>query len=101
MEVGAIGFHDQTKVKRMKVEKDMSIVKVLNKTKEVGCAVSFERTLLYLQERFPDLAALQEERAAEFRADQKQERRKQVEQEKAAKKEKEREKDMRSYKYDN
>jgi len=26
--------------------------------------------------RFPDLAALQEERAAEFRADQKQERRK-------------------------
>lgn len=49
------------------------------------------------QERFPDLAALQEERAAEFRADQKQERRKQIEQEKAVKKEKERENELRSY----
>ena len=35
MEVGQVGFHDKTKVKRMKVEKDNSIVNRLNKTKEV------------------------------------------------------------------
>lgn len=35
MEVGAIGFHDRTKVKRMKVEKDNTIVNRINKTKEV------------------------------------------------------------------
>lgn len=39
MDVGAIGFHDKSKVKRMKVEKDMSIVKVLNKTKQVSLFV--------------------------------------------------------------
>jgi hypothetical protein len=35
MEVGAIGFHDSTKIKKIKVEKDNSIVNRLNKTKEV------------------------------------------------------------------
>lgn len=35
MEVGAIGFHDRSKVKRMKVEKDNVVVNRINKTKEV------------------------------------------------------------------
>ena len=35
MEVGAIGFHDKTKVKSMRIEKDNMIVKQINKTKEV------------------------------------------------------------------
>jgi hypothetical protein len=35
MDVGAIGFHDKSKVKSIRIEKDNSIVKVLNKTKEV------------------------------------------------------------------
>ncbi len=35
MEAGAIGFHDKTKVKRMKVEKDSTIVRALNKTRQV------------------------------------------------------------------
>ena len=35
MEVGAIGFHDNSKVKRLKVEKDNSIWKQLNRTREV------------------------------------------------------------------
>ena len=100
MEVGAIGFHNKDNVKRIKVEKDTSIVKLLNKTKEVRFVVITAGFLLNIpQARFPDLAALQEERAAEFRADQKQERRKQIEQEKAAKKEQEREKELRSYSY--
>jgi hypothetical protein len=82
MEVGAIGFHDRTKVKSMKVAKDNSIVNRLNKTKE---------------ERFPNLAQLQEERAAEFRAALKEERRSQLQSEKEAKKEREKQKEMRSY----
>lgn len=36
MEVGAIGFHDSSKVKRIRVEKDNSIVNRINKTKEVA-----------------------------------------------------------------
>jgi hypothetical protein len=35
MEVGAIGFHDRTKVRNIRIEKDNAIVKELNKTKEV------------------------------------------------------------------
>lgn len=35
MEVGAIGFHDRSKVKRIRVEKDNAIVNRINKTKEV------------------------------------------------------------------
>lgn len=35
MEVGAIGYHDDSKVKRMKVVKNNSIVNKLNKTKMV------------------------------------------------------------------
>jgi 1,2-phenylacetyl-CoA epoxidase PaaB subunit len=36
MEVGAIGFHDKTKVKSLWVVKDKDIVKALEKTKEVS-----------------------------------------------------------------
>lgn len=36
MEVGAIGFHDPTKVKKVRVVKDNSTVNKLNKTKEVN-----------------------------------------------------------------
>jgi hypothetical protein len=59
MEIGAIGYHDRTKVKRIKVEKDQTIVNKINKTKE---------------ERSPDLAALQQQRAEEIRSQQKQEK---------------------------
>ena len=82
MDVGAIGFHDKTKVKRVKVVKDQSIVNKISKTKE---------------ERFPNLQQLQEERAAEFRAAQKEERRSQLQLEKEAKKEREKQKELQSY----
>ena len=59
MEIGAIGYHDRTKVKRIKVKKDQTIVNKINKTKE---------------ERSPDLAALQQQRAEEIRSQQKQEK---------------------------
>lgn len=35
MEVGAIGFHDRSKVKTLRVTKDNSIVNALNRTKQV------------------------------------------------------------------
>jgi hypothetical protein len=35
MEIGAIGFHDRTKVKNLWVVKDKDAVKALEKTKEV------------------------------------------------------------------
>ena len=34
MEVGAIGFHDNSKVKTMRVERDNTIVKLITKTKQ-------------------------------------------------------------------
>lgn len=83
MDVGAIGFHNRANVKKMRVEKDQSIVNRINKTKEI---------------RFPDLAALQQERAAEFRAAQKQEKRSQIQREKEEKKERQIAADLRSYK---
>jgi hypothetical protein len=48
MEVGAIGFHDRTKVKRMKVEKDNTIVNKINKTKEVLLPTLHHRATLTL-----------------------------------------------------
>ena len=53
---GAIGFHDRTKVKKVRIEKDKSIVNMLDKTKT---------------EDHPDLAALQTERAREFQMEKK------------------------------
>ena len=66
----------------MRVEKNNTIVNRLNKTKE---------------ERFPDLAAAQEARAAEFRAQLKAEKRASVQTEKQAKKEREEAARIRSY----
>jgi hypothetical protein len=82
MEVGAVSFHDRSKVKRIKVEKDNSIVKQLNKTKE---------------ERFPNLADLQLERAREYQNEQKEVRRLQFNEEKRLKKQMEQEKAMKAY----
>lgn len=82
MEVGAIGYHDRSKVKRMHVEKDNEIVKRITKTKET---------------RFPNLQELQEERAAEHRAELKAERRNQLQTEKQQKKEREEQAKLRSY----
>ena len=45
MEAGQVSYHDKSKVRRMRVEKDQAIVNKLNRTKV---------------ERFPDLAAIQE-----------------------------------------
>lgn len=52
-----------------------------------------------LQERFPDLAAEQELRAQEFRAQQKAQRREQLQQGKEAKRKREEEAKLRSYSY--
>jgi len=39
MEVGAIGFHDRSKIKKIRVTKDKSIVNQLNRTKQVTTVV--------------------------------------------------------------
>jgi hypothetical protein len=82
MEVGQVSYHDQSKVRRMKVEKDNTIVNRLNRTKE---------------EKFPDLAAMQEERAREFRSEQKAEKQAKAQAEKQAKREREEQAKLRSY----
>lgn len=82
MEVGAIGYHDRTKVKRLRVIKDNSIVNALNRTKE---------------ERFPNLAELQEARAAEFRAEQRQLKKEQMMKEKADRRDREEKSKLRSF----
>jgi len=82
MEPGAIGFHDRTKVKKIRIEKDRAIVNALNKTK---------------REDYPDLAALQEARAREFQLEKKKERQAQLAAEKELKKERERAKELQSY----
>jgi hypothetical protein len=82
MEVGAIGFHDRSKVKRIRVEKDNAIVNRINKTKEI---------------RFPNLAELQEERAAAFRAEQRAEKQQQKVLEKQYRREREEQAKMRSF----
>lgn len=35
MDVGAVSFHDNTKIKDIRIEKDNAIVKAISKTKEV------------------------------------------------------------------
>lgn len=93
MEVGAIGYHDNSKVNSLWVVKDKETVKRLDKTKEVtACDLTccMWRLLLcsiLLQVRFPNLAELQLERAAEFQAEKKAEKRNAVMQEKLATKE--------------
>lgn len=82
MEVGAIGYHDNSKVKRMKVIKDNTIVNRMNKTKK---------------ESFPDLAALQLERAEEIQQEKKQESRLRFQREKELKQKREEDAKLRSY----
>ena len=41
MEVGQVSYHDKTKVKRMRVEKDNAIVNNLNRTKEVKVVLRY------------------------------------------------------------
>ena len=103
MQVGAIGYHDRSKVHRMKVEKNNSIVNALNRTKTVcyhviGMNISLPRhTAHFYQERFPDLASLQQERAAIFRAEQKAKRREELAAEKQAQQERQEAAKLQSY----
>jgi len=87
MEVGSIGYHDKTKVKRIKVEKDQTIVNKINKTKE---------------ERFPDLPALQRQRAEEIRKQEQDQKKEQKETKRITEKkerwEKEQAANLKSYK---
>lgn len=82
MVVGAIGFHDQSRVKRINVVKNNMTVNRITKTKE---------------ERHPNLAELQAERQREFIADQKKEKRAQMDTEKRLRLEREEAAKMRSY----
>ena len=106
MEVGSIGFHDRSKVKSMNVIKENSIVNALNRTKEVcHFPFSYRTSLMCLlwfagsQERFPNLAELQEARAAEHRAELKHAKREQATQEKKERREREEAAKLRSYEY--
>lgn len=82
MEVGQIGMHDRSKVKRMLVEKDRDIVKTISKTKKT---------------EFPNLEELQRERADRFRQAQKAVKREEFLNEKAAAKERREQAELRSY----
>ena len=103
MEAGAIGFHDRTKIKKIRVTKDNTIVNRINKTKEVR----FYKYNYFIklnsnhvsQESHPNLAEIQEERAKEFRAAAKQEKKIKEEFEKNAKKQREEEAKLKSFQY--
>ena len=69
MVAGAVSFHDRLKVKRIKIEKNNTIVNKINKTKT---------------ESFPNLAELQQQRAHEYMLEQKEIRRLQYETDKIA-----------------
>jgi hypothetical protein len=83
MEVGAIGYHDKSKQRRMLVEKDKQTVNDLNRTKV---------------EVFPDLYAEQQQRASDWRSKQKDEKRDRLAAEKAEFKKRLVEEELRSYK---
>lgn len=72
MEIGAIGFHDRSKVKSIKIQKDVAAVKELNKTKIT---------------EFPNLQELQEARAIEYRNEMKAMKREALSEEKRKRKE--------------
>eukprot|EP00611_Tribonema_gayanum_P013501 TRINITY_DN2448_c0_g1_i1.p1 TRINITY_DN2448_c0_g1~~TRINITY_DN2448_c0_g1_i1.p1 ORF type:complete len:217 (-),score=67.47 TRINITY_DN2448_c0_g1_i1:117-767(-) len=82
MEAGQVGFKDESKVHKVRVEKNNGIVNALNRSKT---------------EASPDLQALQEERAAEIRREQKAVRKQQEQAEKIARRQAEEDKRMRSY----
>lgn len=82
MEIGAIGFHDRSKLKSLRIQKDTAIVKELNKTKVT---------------EFPNLQELQEQRASEYRAELKAQKRESIAEEKQKRKENEEKSRLRSY----
>lgn len=82
MDVGAVGFKDESKCRYCFAEKDNAIVNALNRSKE---------------ERFPDLEAEQAERAAEWRREQKRIKQQRSAEEKAERRRREEEKKLRSY----
>ena len=84
MVAGQVSYHDQSKVKRLLVEKSNAIVNKINKTK---C------------ENHPNLEELQMKRAEEFRATQKALKRAEFEAEKVAEKDRFKEEELRSYSY--
>ncbi|CAM9603886.1 unnamed protein product [Ectocarpus sp. 6 AP-2014] len=81
-EAGQVGYKDESRVFKCRVEKTNAIVNALNRTK---------------REEHPNLAELQEERAKEHRREQKALRKKKELEEKNARKQKEEEKRLRSY----
>jgi len=83
MEIGAIGYHDRSKQRRILVEKDKAVVNDLNRTK---------------LEVFPDLAAEQEDRARQWRAKQVNEKKTLAAQQKEEQKKRYAEAELRSYK---
>ena len=83
MDVGQIGYHDRSKQRRLRIEKDRGIVRALDKTKR------WEE---------PDLAALQQERADQELRKAKEARKALVLSEKEKKKKMQEDADQRSYK---
>jgi hypothetical protein len=82
MQVGAIGFHNPSNVKRMNVIKNNTIINKISKTKE---------------ELSPDLAELQLARSREYIQDQKKERKEVMVTEKKLKFERDEAARLRSY----
>mmetsp|Transcript_15461 Transcript_15461/g.13992 ORF Transcript_15461/g.13992 Transcript_15461/m.13992 type:complete len:214 (+) Transcript_15461:19-660(+) len=82
MEIGAIGYHDQKKVRRVKVIKNNAIVNKINRTRE---------------ERHPDLSVIQQDNQREEIIRNKQLKKMQIENEKNARKEKEEAIKLKSY----
>jgi LPS O-antigen subunit length determinant protein (WzzB/FepE family) len=79
---GQVGFHRPENVRRIQVEKNNFIVNALNKTKV---------------EKFPDLAALQQDRLREIQQEKKQHRREEEKAKKAQDLESKRAKEELSY----
>ena len=82
MEVGAVAFHDDSKVRTIHVEKNVSMVKQIKKTQTT---------------RFPDLRELQELRALENRQFLKEERRISARKEKQTIRDRAEQENLRSY----
>jgi len=82
MDIGAIGFHDNSQVRSLRVEKNNATVKQLEKTKKT---------------EFPNLAELQEQRNVEIRSGLKADRREKLAAEKQHRKEQEEQAKLRSY----
>eukprot|EP00956_Cyclotella_meneghiniana_P035478 scaffold115235_cov70-Cyclotella_meneghiniana.AAC.8 len=79
---GQVGYHRPENVRRIKVDKNNSVVNQLNKTKE---------------EKYPDLAKEQQDRLIEIQAELKAKRRAEEKTKKLQELERKREKEERSY----